>query len=217
MKPSRVKAQWRLLFGFGVCLSLACAKSGPKLPDLPAATIAEPLTASSASLANAKSYELDLAASKVHFVGSNITAAQEGDIKFAGGTLAVEGNDLSKINASVSIDMKSLTTSVEALTKHLKSVDFFDVEHFPTASFSNAVVTPGGQGGTHTVSGTLEIRGTKKQVSFPATIAFDGPRPTLKAQFLLNRQPFGVAFKGAPDNLIRDEVAITLELVGSAK
>jgi polyisoprenoid-binding protein YceI len=197
---------------------LGCSKSGPKPPDLPTATLAEPLTAPSVALNGAKNYELDLAASKVGFAGSNITGTQEGSIKFAAGSLAVEGTDLSKINASVSIDMSTLQTNVDGLTKHLKSGDFFDVEHFPTATFTSAQVKPGGErGATHTISGVIEIRGTKKQISFPATIKFDGPRPTLHAQFLLDRQPFGVAFKGAPDNLIRDEVAVTLDLVGSVK
>jgi polyisoprenoid-binding protein YceI len=197
---------------------LACAKAGPALPDLPTAVIAEPAPAPSAALASARSYELDLAASKVSFAGTNITGTQEGSVKFASGTLAVEGSDLSKLNASVNIDMATLTTGADGLTKHLKSADFFDVEKFPKATFTSAQVKPGGErGATHTVSGVLEMRGTKKQVTFPATIAFEGARPTLQAKFLLNRQPFGVAFKGAPDNLIRDEVVVTLDLVGSAK
>jgi polyisoprenoid-binding protein YceI len=66
------------------------------------------------------------------------------------------------------------------------------------------------------VSGIFDLRGVKKEITFPATIAVTGDRATLDAKFLLDRQPFGVSHKGATDNLIRDAVVINLALVGVA-
>jgi polyisoprenoid-binding protein YceI len=200
-----------------VCLALGCGKKGPPLPDMPLAKIAEASAPSSPALQNPREFVLDAAASQIGFVGANFTGEQQGHFSKFSGSAQIEGSDLSKVSANVKIDMDSVQTGADGLTKHLKSADFFDVANHPTATFNSTRIVPGAErGGTHTVSGIFDLRGVKKEITFPATIAVTGDRATLDAKFLLDRQPFGVSHKGATDNLIRDAVVINLALVGVA-
>jgi polyisoprenoid-binding protein YceI len=101
----------------------------------------------------------------------------------------------------------------EKLTGHLKSADFFNVEKYPTARFVSTEIKPGGNGGTHTVTGNLTIMETTKSVSFPATIRVEGGKVTAKApMFKINRTDWGITYKGMADNLIKDDVGIEFDI-----
>jgi polyisoprenoid-binding protein YceI len=199
---------------------LGCSKTkgGPVAPaDLPQAVIAE-ARAPAAPAAAAKQFEIDPAASSIAFAGTNVTGESAGKFTAFSGSIAAPGTDPAQGSATVTIDMTSVQTSADGLTKHLKSPDFFDVEKHPTATFVTTAITPGGErGASHTVQGNLELRGTKKSLSFPAILSLSDQQATLKAKFLFDRQPFGVKHRGAPDNLIRDLVRVELDLVAKPK
>jgi polyisoprenoid-binding protein YceI len=67
------------------------------------------------------------------------------------------------------------------------------------------------------VRGNLELHGVTKSIRFPATFQTSPTRATLTARFMLDRQAFGVAYVGAPDNLVRDLVLIDLVIVAKNK
>jgi len=102
------------------------------------------------------------------------------------------------------------------LEGHLKSPDFFDVEKHPEAIFE---ITGCEKGAKDTVylSGNLTLRGVTKNIRFPATLFMEGGTLLSKASFNINRQEWGIAYKGKPDDLIRDEVNIAFSVqAGSA-
>jgi polyisoprenoid-binding protein YceI len=68
----------------------------------------------------------------------------------SGETLAVSGVD-------VTIDVASLDSRDEKRDAHLRSADFFDVEHFPTMTFRSTGVEAAGEG-RYAVTGDLTIR-----------------------------------------------------------
>jgi polyisoprenoid-binding protein YceI len=94
----------------------------------------------------------------------------------------------------------------------LKTKDFFEVERFPTSHFVATSFQPITQGGTHTVTGDLELHGVKKQISFPATITVQGNSASGKAEFKINRKDFGIEYRGMADDLIKDDVLLKLDL-----
>src|SRR6185295_16300778 len=95
-----------------------------------------------------------------------------------------------------------------------KSPDFFDVQKYPKAHFESTSITPGGSAGaTHTITGLLDLHGVKKTIKFPATINVSPKEVRVKSEFALNRKEFGIAYPGAPDDLIRDDVLMKLDLV----
>src|SRR5690606_18403742 len=87
----------------------------------------------------------------------------EGTIEFDPANL-----ENSKINLVVAID--SIHTNNAQRDTHLKSADFFDVEQFPTATFTSEKIEALGDK-KYRVTGTLDMHGVKKPVSGEVTYA----------------------------------------------
>ena len=51
-----------------------------------------------------------------------------------------------------------------------------------------------------------------KSITFPATITATPEAITVDSTFSINRKDFGINYAGAADNLIRDEVVLTLKI-----
>jgi polyisoprenoid-binding protein YceI len=95
----------------------------------------------------------------------------------------------------------------------LKTADFFDVAKYPEANFVSTTIKPGGENGaTHTVTGNLTLHGVTKAITFPATINVTPDVATVDSSFSINRKDFGINYAGAADNLIRDDVVLTLHV-----
>lgn len=159
-------------------------------------------------------YSFSEVGSRVSFVGAKITGKHDGSFgKFRGQVNLVDG-DIAKSSVRVDVETASLSADQEKLSGHLKSADFFDVEKFPNASFQSTEVHVGGQAGaTHTVIGNLELHGVSKSIRFPATIAVTSEGVTVKSEFGINRKDFGIVYPGKPDDLIKDEVLVVLDVV----
>jgi polyisoprenoid-binding protein YceI len=114
---------------------------------------------------------------------------------------------------TITIDTASVTTDTPDLTKHLRTADFFDVARFPQATFESTEIKAGGEkGASHTVTGNLQLHGVTKSITFPATIVVSPGVITVDSTFAINRKDFGINYAGAADNLIRDEVVLTLKV-----
>jgi polyisoprenoid-binding protein YceI len=99
------------------------------------------------------------------------------------------------------------------LTAHLKTADFFDVAKYPQATFESTEIKAGGdKGASHTVTGNLNLHGVTKSITFPATITVSPTQITVESNFSINRKDFGINYAGASDNLIRDDVVLTLHV-----
>jgi polyisoprenoid-binding protein YceI len=150
--------------------------------------------------------------SKVEFIGSKVTGSHHGSFQKFSGQVDYTGNpETSRVQ--ITIDASSITADDPTLTEHLKTPDFFDVAKFPQATFVSTAIRPGGdKGASHTVTGNLTMHGQTKAVTFPATIAATGDAITVDSNFAINRKDFGINYAGAADNLIRDDVVLTLKI-----
>ena len=109
--------------------------------------------------------------------------------------------------------MASVKTDTDQLTQHLKTPDFFDVSKFPQASFTSTEIKPGGdKGASHTITGNFQLHGITKSISFPATISVTPEAVNVESTFSINRKDFGINYAGAADNLIRDDVVMSLHI-----
>ncbi len=196
------------LLAFFAVTTIGCA------PDLREgrATALVVADAQAAEPAAGDSVVIDPAKSRVQALGAKITGTHEVFFPSFAGEVRVDGDVPTGI--SVTVNMGALGSDHDMLTGHLKSPDFFDVERFPTASFVSTAVALGSDqaGATHTVTGDLSIRGVSKRVSFPASFEGAGGAAKARAEFVIDRQDFGIAYPGKPDDLIKDEVALTIEL-----
>ena len=72
-----------------------------------------------------------------------------------------------------------------------------DVAKFPTSKFVTTEIKTGGdKGATHTLVGNLSLHGVTKSITIPATLKVDGGVMTLKSEFALNKNDFGMTFSG---------------------
>ncbi len=185
----------------------AVVQDAPAAPDNPAVPADAPAAKPPAPAAPEGALPFG-SPSKIGFVGANVTSKQPGVFETFTGWFVLDGN-MPKA-AEVTIDMGSVKTGPDKLTKHLKSEDFFHVEAHPTATFKSTKIEEGGDhGATH-------IIGTTKRVTFPVTFTMTPERVQMTADFAINRKDFGIMYKGSPDNLLADNVAIQLD-VSAAK
>jgi polyisoprenoid-binding protein YceI len=150
--------------------------------------------------------------SKIEFIGSKVTGKHNGSFKDFSGQVDYAGTpENSRVN--ITIKTASIATDTPDLTKHLKTPDFFDVAKFPEASFVSTAIKAGGENGaSHTVTGNLTMHGVTKAITFPATINVTPDVATVESSFSINRKDFGINYAGARDNLIRDNVVLTLHV-----
>jgi polyisoprenoid-binding protein YceI len=150
--------------------------------------------------------------STVGFTGSKVTGSHEGGFNSFEGEIVVVVGKPEASSVNVTIDTDSLWSDNDRLTGHLKSPDFFDVETFPTATFTSTSIEWAEAEGNYTVTGNLDLHGITKSISFPATITVEDGAVTAQAEFFIKRFDFEIVYPGKPDDLIRDEVVIRLDL-----
>lgn len=148
------------------------------------------------------------AESTIGFVGSKVTGSHNGGFKkFAGKVNVADG----KIAASeIKIAMASTFADNDRLTGHLKSADFFDTAKFPATTFTLTSIEP--SGAQKTVTGNLDLHGVTKSITFPADVQIADDAVTVKAEFAINRKDFNINYPGKPNDLIRDNVVLKLDL-----
>jgi len=176
------------------------------------ATAAEPVAAAAAPAAAVK-YPFSNADSKLEFVGAKVTRKHDGSFQTFTGSVNVVDGDPTKSSVTTEVDVASLKTDEEKLTNHLKTADLLDAAKYPKATFTSTSIKAGGeQGATHTVTGNLQLHGVTKSISFPATIKLGATAVEVSAEFAINRKDFGVVYPGMPDDLIKDQVLLKLQI-----
>lgn len=157
--------------------------------------------------------------------GSKVTGAHDlvfedwsGTVDLGDGTPENVVVEFEVQTASVVTDPESRGPMSDRLDNHLRSDDFFASDQYPTATFVSTSIVEGGEGdATHTITGDFTLRGITKSITFPATVTVDGANVSAQSEFVLNRQDFEVSFAGQPDDLIRDEVVLVIDIATDAE
>ena len=111
----------------------------------------------------AGAYDLDVSHSTVEFVVRHLMISKvRGRFGSYRGAVVI-GDRPEDSSVEVSIDAASISTSDEQRDGHLRSGDFFDVERYPTVSFTSTAVEPA-KGDHWKVTGDLTIRDITKPV-----------------------------------------------------
>jgi polyisoprenoid-binding protein YceI len=180
--------------------------------DTTKARTGEAAQVASPAAAQGHKYVITPQNSKIEFIGSKVTGKHNGSFGDFSGQVDYAGTpENSRVNITIKTD--SIETDTPDLTKHLKTADFFDVAKFPEANFVSTAIKAGGENGaSHTVTGNLTMHGVTKAITFPATINVTPDAATVESSFSINRKDFGINYAGAADNLIRDNVVLTLHV-----
>lgn len=199
-----------------LALLTICACANPATDKSKAVTgEAAPIAASpAAAVSQSDKYAITPENSKIEFDASKVTGSQHGSFGKFSGTIDYAG-EIERSAVTITIDTDSIKADDDGLTKHLKTADFFDVAKYPHATFKSTGIKAGGEkGASHTVTGNLELHGVTKSITFPATIVVSPGSVNVDSTFAINRKDFGINYAGAADNLIRDEVVLTLRVRG---
>lgn len=179
-------------------------------------------------------FSVDTTETEVRWTGSKTLVANYKDTGTLGikeGSVSVEEGKITK--AEFAFDMATILAEStgggagqEMLTNHLKSADFFDVEKYPTATFTATKVTPAEDVATsfmYTVSGDLTIKGTTKEVTFPMAMYMKDGSFHAKATTTVDRTEFNVRygsdkfFDNLGDKVIDDNFSVTFHLIANTK
>src|SRR5262249_8202932 len=111
-------------------------------------------------------WQIDPGHTELAFIGRHFMLTKVRS-RFTGVTGAIEvAQDPGETTVEVTIDLASVEASHQARDDHLRSPDFFDTEHLPTAtSIGRAVNWDGTQG---QLDGELIIRGVTRPVTLAA-------------------------------------------------
>lgn len=195
----------------GAALMVAAAACENPAKNKPKAKVGEAV-AETGGAAATETLALSDTNGKIEFVGSKVTGSHTGGFKAWTGRIELAGADPTASKVHIDIDMNSTFTDTERLTGHLKSKDFFEVETYPTATFTSTQIVPGGpKGATHTITGNLDLHGVKKSITFPATIEIGRDSITARAEFAINRRDWKIVYDGMQDDLIRDDVVLRFD------
>ena len=178
-----------------------------------------------AQAAWATTYAIDKDHTTVAFKIRHLFSKVEGTFNDFEGTFDYVPGHPEQWKASTTIQAASIDTRVEPRDKHLRSADFFDVEHHPTITFTSTEatdVTPT----SAKLHGLLSIRGVDKPVVLDLEIHGEGKDPwgNIRSGFTattkINRKEFGLTWNQALETgqlLVGDDVEISLEVEGITK
>lgn len=172
------------------------------------------------TVAAAKELAVDVAASKIEWVGSKTGGQHNGDLKIKSGSVKIDGGKI--VGGAFVLDMTSinvldLTDKAKAdLEGHLKTADFFEADKFPEGKFEIVSVKEeaGKAGETHVITGNLTLKEKSFAVNIPAKVALSDAGVTASTeQFTINRQDWGINYKSTmKDVIINDQMGIKITL-----
>jgi polyisoprenoid-binding protein YceI len=182
--------------------------------DVGDAPVASTGAAIDVNMAGDKTLTIDRERSQINWRGAKVTRAHDGGFSTFDGTITETDGQVSGVR--IRIDATSIFSDTERLTNHLKSDDFFAVETYPEAIFEADRFEPvDSTGATHIVTGNLTMHGQTNSISFPATITKTDNEIRATADFVIDRQNWGISYMGQADDLISDEVRIMFDVVAS--
>lgn len=165
-------------------------------------------------------YELDPVHSQLGFSVRHLMITRvHGVFARWSGSFALDHDDPSGSKVSVDIEAASVDTRNAQRDGHLKSADFFDVEHHPTIRFVAKQISREGQ--LLRLAGEFTVRGVTRPVSFE--VVEGGSRKDsqgrlrrgYRATAAINRHDFGVAWNQVYEGgavVVGDTVDLVLDL-----
>lgn len=165
-------------------------------------------------------YTLDPAHSRIGFVARHamVTKVRGSFNEFEG--TASTGEGLADPRIDVTISVTSVDTRSADRDAHLTSADFFDVETYPTITFSSTAVEAV-DAATLRVTGDLTIKDVTKPVTIDfeysgaAQDPFGNMRVGLEGSTVVNRKDFGLTWNAALETggvLVSEKITLEFEI-----
>jgi polyisoprenoid-binding protein YceI len=182
---------------------MALAQTEPFLPDLPATG----------------TWTLDPAHTDVTFTARHLMVTKvRGRFPLSGGTVTIAENPLES-SVEATVDVARLDSGDAGRDEHLRSADFFDVEHHPTVAFRSTGVEAAGDG-AYRLTGELTVKGVTRPVTldleYLGTIAspWGDQRAGFSATTEVSRKDWGLEWNVALEAggvVVGDKVRLSID------
>ena len=145
-------------------------------------------------------------------------AKVRGSVAITEGTIVV-GDDVTGSTVTAVLDPSTIDTRDANRDGHLRSADFFEVDTYPTWTFTSTSVAA--QGNDYVLVGDLTIHGVTRTVELElefngtATDPFGNARVGFSAETEISRKDFGLTWNAALETggfLVSDTVKVSLEI-----
>jgi polyisoprenoid-binding protein YceI len=165
---------------------------------------------------------IDRSHSQVAFQVRHLLSKVTGRFADFAGSIQFDEANPQDSRVEVTVQAASIDTAEADRDKHLRSADFFEVETYPTLTFTSTSVTSRG-GQSYDVLGNLTIHGITQQVTLPvsflgrATDPWGNEKVGFEAELTINRKDFGLHWNAALETggfLVGDEVKVMLSIQG---
>ncbi len=166
-------------------------------------------------------WNLDTVHSGINFsVRHMVVSKVRGRFTKFSGSVALDEGDLTGSTVEATIDASSIDTGTAQRDEHLRSADFFDVEHFPELRFRSTKIEKRG-GDRYWLTGDLTIRDVTRPIELDAEYGGRGKDPWgnervgFTARATLDRKDFGLKWNQVLETggvLVSDRVEIELEV-----
>jgi len=166
-------------------------------------------------------WQIDPVHSGAHFsVRHMMITNVHGEFKLSG-SVWLDPQEFRNSKVEAVIDAATIDTREPARDKHLRSADFFDVQKFPTLTFSSTRIEGSPEEG-FALSGNLTIHGVTREITFdvePLSPETKDPygkvRMGTSARTKIDRKDFGLHWNAVLETgglVVGSQVNITLEI-----
>ncbi|HET7529558.1 MAG TPA: YceI family protein [Mycobacteriales bacterium] len=166
-------------------------------------------------------YQIDPSHSRLGFAAKHaMVATVRGQFTVYGGEVHLDEEHPENSFAKVEIDASSIDTGNADRDAHLRTADFFDLEHFPSITFTSTKVEKVDDD-VYTLIGDLTINGKTNPVAveFELTGTSDDPWGNFRAGFegrtTVNRRDWGLAWNVSLDKggvLVSEKVKLEFDI-----
>ncbi len=156
-----------------------------------------------------------------------------GNLTIKEGKFIFDGNAI--VGGNIIFDMQSITNNDivesvenEKLVQHLKTVDFFNTDSFPTATFNITSIVfkedISKKAQPCTINGNLTIKNSTQSISIEAALEDDGSYMRLVSSTSFDRKKWNLTYGSksvfkdlAKDKIISDEIDLQLDIRATKK
>jgi polyisoprenoid-binding protein YceI len=167
----------------------------------------------------AGTYTIDPGHSGVSFTGRHLMVSKvRGKFGVESGTVII-ADDPERSSVEATLSAASVESGDAKRDEHLRSADFFDVEHYPTITFRSTSVEDD-HNGEFTLHGDLTVRGVTKPVTLHGEYLGASQTPWnttvigFTAETEVNRRDWGLEWNMALDTggvLVSDKIKLVID------
>ncbi len=174
-----------------------------------------------------RTWQIDPVHSSAAFAVRHLMISKvRGQFKEFSGTITTPANETIPTSIEATINAASIDTREAQRDGHLRSADFFDVEHHPHITFKSSRITANGKD-RFIAHGSLTMHGVTKQIEMPGQVEgqvkdpYGKDRAAYSASLKLSRKEYGLVWNQAMETggvMVGDDIEVTLEIeaVGDA-